>query len=343
MTFGIRTISPVVVLTTANDTHSNNETVDNYFNFTVETNADSITNCSLYGNWSGWHLNETTLSPSEATDTNFEPVNLTEGEFFWNVLCTDNLNNSGWALNNNTYIVDLTNPGINITSITTTAGSQTFNFNTTVTDTYLSTVTCKYSIFNSSGGIDGVENISTTCNVQAAGTASAFSTYNLTVYATDKAGNENSSTKEFTTQTVAAGEAGGGAETITEYIEVPVEAKGICGNGLCEPDVGELFWTCPQDCGSINFDDLFLSCFDDDPNIKQRCIINQAPVLFWIAMILIFVTAIAMVTKIPSVKKYQAKIFKVQDKDRKQIKKKPSLASSWLKNQQNFIRRWRKR
>ena len=347
VTFGIRTISPIIILTTANDTHSNNETVGNYFNFTVETNADSISNCSLYGNWTtGWHLNETITSPSESTDTNFEPVNLSEGNYYWNIECTDNLDNSGFALNNNTYIVDLTDPVINITTITPQTGSQTFNFNTTVTDTYLSTTTCKYSIFNSSGGIPGVENISTICNAQVAGTTFAFDTYNLTVYATDKAGNENSSTKQFTTTQVTGGVSGGGGlpETIIEIQEVFIEQPGVCGNLLCEPEVGENFWNC-ADCGGLNIDDLLLSCFSEIESENQKCITKQAPVLFYIAMLLIIVVAIAMVVRIPAIRKRlpQQIIREIPKEKQKKVKKGLGLASSWLKNQQSFIRRWRKR
>jgi len=326
VTFGIRTISPVVVLTTVNNTHTNT-LINNYFNFTVESNADNISNCGLYGDWSGWHLNETITTPSESTDTNFEPVNFTEGGYLWNVYCTDNFGYSDFALNNNTYIVDLTNPGISIINITTQLGFQTFDFNTTVTDTYLSTTTCKYSIFNSSGGIDGVENISTTCNFQVSGTSTDYDTYNLTVYAIDKAGNENSSTNEFTT-TPSSPEGSTGAGAQPEPIEIIVGAEGVCGNGLCEPDLGELFWNCPIDCGGINLDDLILSCFDDDPLINQKCITKQASVLFYLAVLLIVVTAIAMVVRIPSVKKRVKKIRILSKKQRNQGKK-----------QQSFIRK----
>lgn len=123
-----------------------------------------------------------------------------------------------------------------------------------------------------------------------------------------------------------------------EIIEIFIEAKGVCGNRLCEPEYGEMFWTCPKDCGGLNLDDLILSCFDDDPEINQKCITKQAPVVFWIAIVLIFVTTIAMVGKVPGVKKYQAKIFQIP---KSKSKKKPT-ASSWLKRQQNFIKKWQR-
>ena len=170
-----------------------------------------------------------------------------------------------------------------------------------------------------------------------AGTASAYATYNLTVYSTDQAGNQNSSTKQFTTSPTVAGTPGGGGVTEVEYVEVLVEAKGVCGNGICEPEYGESFWNCPQDCGGISLDSLILSCFSESEEERQKCITNQAPVVFWIAIVLIFMTAIAMVTKIPGVKKYQARIMKVQTKP-----KKKTSASSWLKRNQNWVKKWRK-
>ena len=130
-------------------------------------------------------------------------------------------------------------------------------------------------------------------------------------------------------------------EVVTEYVEVVVEAKGVCGNGICEPDYGEMFYNCPQDCGGLNIDSLILSCFDDDPLINQMCIMKQAPVLFYLAVILIFVTAIAMVVKIPGVKKHTSKIFKTPKMKQRSVRKKSSVGD-WLKRQQSWVKRWRR-
>jgi len=213
VTFGIRTESPVIVLTTINDTHTNTIT-DNYFNFTVETNADNISACELWGNWSGgWHLNQTINNPSESIDTNFSKLTIPEGKYFWNVNCSDNLGFTGWALNNNTFVVDLTFPEINITYITTIAGSQTIKFNTSTSD--LNPVTCKYSIYDNSGLIDGInENVSFNCNEEESATVTTFATYTLKTYVKDKAGNENSTSKSFITSPSTTKPGGGGTTVI---------------------------------------------------------------------------------------------------------------------------------
>ncbi|MBU0958652.1 MAG: hypothetical protein KKB31_01775, partial [Nanoarchaeota archaeon] len=210
VTFGIRTESPAISLSPINDSHRNYLN-NHYFNFTISTNADSISSCSLYHNHSGtWEINQTDTSVSTTTTNSFI-VNLSEIEFLWNVNCTDNLGTMGWGLNNQTYVVDLTKPNGTIDYITTTTGSQTFKFNTTVQDKYLLTTTCKYSIYNSLGSIDGLSNnISFNCNSETSATTTAYGQYNLTTYATDKATNENSTTKSFTTSATLLSVGGGG-------------------------------------------------------------------------------------------------------------------------------------
>ena len=215
VTFGIRTESPVVVLVPINDTHTNTIT-DNYFNFTVDTNADSISSCQLWGDFNTtWHLNQTITTPTESIDINFTKLTLSEGEYYWNVNCSDNLGHTEWALNNHTYIVDTTFPEIDITTITPTAGSQTFTFNTSITELYSSTATCKYSIYNFSGSIDGLnENVSFNCGVEKSATVTTYGTYNLTTYIIEKAGNENSTTDSFLTEPAVIIIGGGGGTTV---------------------------------------------------------------------------------------------------------------------------------
>jgi len=209
VTFGIRTISPVVVLSPTNDTHINN-LYNHLFNFTVDTNADNITNCSLYGDFSGaFELNQSTSNPVESTTISFSEMNLSENSYQWNVQCFDNFGTGGWALNNLTFVTDITFPQINSSTITPTEGSQTFTFTSNSSDTY--NMTCKYSIYDSTGSIDGLnQNVSFTCNKPVSATVTAFGTYNLTVYAKDKAGNENSTTDTFTVSTASRAPGGGG-------------------------------------------------------------------------------------------------------------------------------------
>ncbi len=110
-----------------------------------------------------------------------------------------------------TFTIDNIEPLISNISISTTSGSQTISFSFNASDTNLDS--CWYSVFNSSGGIDQstTENTSVNCNSEGnSETVSIFATYNLTIYANDSAGNENSSTQEFTVSQAVTGGGGGG-------------------------------------------------------------------------------------------------------------------------------------
>ncbi len=215
--FGIRTGSPAISLIPSNNTHVPT-TNDSSFNFTVSTNADSIDTCRLWLNDSkSWYTNQTLTTVSTTSTNEFNTLNLTEATILWTVWCNDSLNNTGWALNNQSFTVDMTYPKVNIDSsnITTTTGSQTFNFDAQSSD--LHTLSCKYSIFKSDGTIDGLnENVSYTCNSVASATTTAYGTFNLTVYAEDLAGNENSSTDSFTTSASVNIPSGGGGGATPE-------------------------------------------------------------------------------------------------------------------------------
>jgi len=115
---------------------------------------------------------------------------------------------------NVSFTVDTIFPDVDVRNIETTTGSQTITFDNIASDTNLNT--CKWSIFNSTGGIDGLnENTSIACIASiTSATASTFGTFNLTVYAIDYSGNENSSTQNFTTRATAPPGGGGGAAGI---------------------------------------------------------------------------------------------------------------------------------
>ena len=229
VTFAVSLIAPSVVL----DYPTNNLYINNgtniYFNLT-STDLDGLDTCELWGTWNGgWHKNYTWVGPSSGVQ-NYTTVNLSEGSYVWNVLCNDTLGNSGWALDNFTVTVDTIFPTLSIDSITPTTGSQTFSFTNTVSDTNLDS--CKYSIFNSTGGIDGLnKNVSFTCNSEISPTVTAYAIYNLTIYAIDLAGNENSSTDSFTTSP-SVGNGGGGAVPV-EIEKIPTIAlKQITGDKI---------------------------------------------------------------------------------------------------------------
>jgi len=215
VTFGIRTTAPAIVLNYPDNNVWFDNGTDIYFNFTA-TDSDGLDTCELWSNWTGtWHNNYSWVLP-ESGVMNFTIQNISDiSGAIWNIWCNDSLNNNVFSLNNYTLNIDTIYPNVSITSITTTVGSQTFTFDSIAQDT--NNISCKYSIFDSDGNIDGLnENVSFNCNTETSATATALKSYNLTIYAKDLAGNENSSTKSFILSTAGpiAGPGGGGGAPI---------------------------------------------------------------------------------------------------------------------------------
>ena len=182
------------------------------FNCTIEGTAlDAI---MLYINSTGtFKLNQSISGVTSGVQYNQSLV-LADGAYKW--ICAGNQTSSSTITysqgGNRTLTIDtiLPNPAIN--SIIAAAGSQTITFTNTIIET--NSNNCKYSIFDSTGAVNGLNsNISFTCGSSTQATVTAFGTYNLTIYAIDKAGNENLTTSEFTTS-ATSGTTGGGGPTI---------------------------------------------------------------------------------------------------------------------------------
>lgn len=187
------------------------------FNCSSNSASNELSNVTFYVyNSSSDLINITTVNVSGKDITNTTSINitLTDDTYTWNCLSYTNSIYNAFNISNDTFTVDGTSPNISIKNLSTTLNSQTIIFNSTEQDLNLDS--CKYSIFNSSGSIDGSnENVSYTCGEgeEHSATATGFGTFNLTIYAVDLADNENSSTQEFNiSQTSSAG--GGGGTTI---------------------------------------------------------------------------------------------------------------------------------
>ncbi len=76
---------------------------------------DGLSNITLYGNWSGWHANETKTVSGTYNET-FFVKNLSEGKYIWSCLAIDNVSISNFS-ENYTITIDRTSPVINDVSI----------------------------------------------------------------------------------------------------------------------------------------------------------------------------------------------------------------------------------
>ncbi|MCK5177277.1 MAG: PGF-pre-PGF domain-containing protein, partial [Candidatus Aenigmarchaeota archaeon] len=101
-----------------------NTPIDNYYSseqavvFNCSATDDhKLANITLYGNWSGWHANETEDITGIWNSTTFIK-NITDGTYIWNCIAYDNSSQSAFANANRTITIDTTAPIINITSPT---------------------------------------------------------------------------------------------------------------------------------------------------------------------------------------------------------------------------------
>jgi hypothetical protein len=214
--FFMDSINPLIEFGLGTQINAFNQSYNSiYTNVSVtETNEFAII-FNLY-NSSGANINST-LSTTNQRTINW--TGLPDGNYTYNVTINDTVSNENFT-ETRLIAIDTIFPDANITNISTTLGSQTVKFNHTASDTNLES--CFYSVFNESGSIDGtLENQSITCGINDTQfVVSAFGSYNLTVYASDYSGNENSSTLNFTTaDTAGNGTAGGGGGGDTFIIQ----------------------------------------------------------------------------------------------------------------------------
>jgi len=101
------------------------------FNCSASDNSN-LKNITLWGDWSGWHTNETVNISGTSNSTTFTKT-LAEGNYVWNCIAYDNDSNSNWGDNNYTLTVDATMP--NVTSISALPNPQGLGENITITAT----------------------------------------------------------------------------------------------------------------------------------------------------------------------------------------------------------------
>jgi|GEM_PF-4043006 len=144
------TIAPVVtLLTPPNNTISSASSIQ--FNYSV-TDTNTINTCALFGNFSGpFIVNESQLSPPKDTINNVTINLTTDGQFVWNIRCNDTASNRQFALQNFTFVNDLTPPTIRLlypanNSVQLDTNNMVFSIN--ATDTWSNITTCKLVINN---------------------------------------------------------------------------------------------------------------------------------------------------------------------------------------------------
>lgn len=225
VSYTISTLGPSIVLNYPGNNYNISQGTDFRFNFT-STDANGLDLCRVYTDINGsWSINKTFSNPSSGVMQSYTLNTTTEGIYNWSVWCNDTTNNITQTANS-TFNLDLTYPLLSINSFLISDGVQTFFFNHTSSDTYLKS--CKYSIFNSVGNIDGLnQNVSFNCNIALqSATTTSLGNFNLTTYSIDYAGNENSTTRNFTIpvgSSPSSPPAGGGSSSTTVIVNDTVD------------------------------------------------------------------------------------------------------------------------
>jgi len=226
--FGVDTTAPVISLEyPTNNLYLANGT-NVYFNYTP-TSAGGLSQCELWGNWTGtWHNNLTNYSTPSAVTNTFSQ-NITDGKYKWNIRCNSTTDVWDWSAQGNlTFTIDTIPPNLTNLDISVTSGSQTISFIYNATDTNLDS--CWYSIYDQNGLVDGLNNnITIICNQTRYATTTAFGNYSLYVYAKDKANNEDSISKVFKTEQTAI-IIGGGSTSETIIVSEKIITRGISTN-----------------------------------------------------------------------------------------------------------------
>ena len=204
ITFTLSSVAPATNLNNPTNNKWLNYTNNILFNFT-STDANGISACQLWGNWTNtWHKNQTLTSVTSGVQTNFNLLNLTAGTYKWNVWCNDTLNNGQFSANNFTFSLDTTYPLISYGTGTQNSGvnlSQS-NIYINVTFTELNFANITFNLYNDAGVV--YSNDYLTAIYERNWTGLSNGNYSYFVNITDKANNKNSTgIRYITLDTVA--------------------------------------------------------------------------------------------------------------------------------------------
>ena len=182
--------APIINLNPISNDYWFNYGTNIYFNYTA-TDGNGLSECQLWGNWTGaWHKNYTWNSPNSGA-MNFTSLNISDGYYKWNIWCNDTTGLAGtssWAVENITFGIDTIYPNLNLISPTnSTYTTNSISLNFTSNDTNIDT--CWYNINNTN-------NITlSSCN-NTTFTANQGSSI-LRIFVNDSANNINSSNISF--------------------------------------------------------------------------------------------------------------------------------------------------
>lgn len=158
----------------------------------------NLSSLFLYGDFNGTFAKNQTITNITSGHTYTFNLNLNQSDYHWT--CAINKSDSGTLFfgqqGNYTFGIDLIPPIITINDVSSNVGSQTISVDSLSNDAHISS--CKYTILNSEGEIDGLNNnVSYSCNTRFSATVTAYGSYTILIYGKDSAGNEGYSSFQF--------------------------------------------------------------------------------------------------------------------------------------------------
>ena len=161
------------------------------FNYTP-TDSDGISSCRLYGDFTGTQqLNQTDTTITSGVINQFF-LNLSSGDYLWNVFCNDTGNNGAWGnpSSNETFYVDTIYPlidyGVGVYSNQQNVTANSLFVNVTVTESDEKNIT--FNLYNATALINSTVSTSGLRSINYTGLQGLYS-FNVTIY--DYAGNKN--------------------------------------------------------------------------------------------------------------------------------------------------------
>ncbi len=133
-TLTVDTTAPNITLDSPADFYNETATGSVVFNYTASDIVSDVDTCELWGNWTtGWHLNETFVSPPEDATNGSSNITIEEGLYVWAVYCNDTLGISNTTVENYTLVVDISAPVISLDNPAnfyneSATGSVVFNY-----------------------------------------------------------------------------------------------------------------------------------------------------------------------------------------------------------------------
>lgn len=178
-----------------------NSPIDNYLTsaqvtFSYKPEDTDLQACELWGNFNGEFILNQTSTPGSGITNHFY-LNLSDGNYLWNIKCNDS--EGHWAFNGNkTFTIDTMIPSLSISQPTGTKTSRTsipLTFSLTEANPNL----CWFNVYR--GTSEEIANMSVSCSGSASFSVTVDADFVVNVFVDDLAGNQNSASTSFSVDT----------------------------------------------------------------------------------------------------------------------------------------------